>query len=292
MPSASTTGSAKAAASTQPLSPEELRKVHAYWRAANYLSVGQIYLYANPLAARTAAVEAHQAPAARTLGHDARTEFYLRPFESPDQKTRSRCDLRRGPGTWRAGPCRQHLSRRHLQRGLSAHPAKRRRLAAALQAILVSRRHSQPRRAGNARLDSRRRRTRLFARARLRRGVRQSGSARLLRRWRWRSRNRTVGGELALQQIFESRARWRRSSDSAFERIQNRQSHRARPPERRNLTQLFTGYGYKPYFVEGREPEAMHQLMAHTMDTILRRNSRHPECRAQRKLYSACPLGR
>jgi xylulose-5-phosphate/fructose-6-phosphate phosphoketolase len=35
------------------------------------------------------------------------------------------------------------------------------------------------------------------------------------------------------------------------------------------LTQLFTGYGYKPYFVEGREPEAMHQLMAHTMDTIL-----------------------
>jgi xylulose-5-phosphate/fructose-6-phosphate phosphoketolase len=35
------------------------------------------------------------------------------------------------------------------------------------------------------------------------------------------------------------------------------------------LTQLFTGYGYKPYFVEGREPEAMHQLMAHTMDMIL-----------------------
>src|SRR6202047_1913279 len=33
----------------QTLSPEELRKVHAYWRAANYLSVGQIYLYANPL---------------------------------------------------------------------------------------------------------------------------------------------------------------------------------------------------------------------------------------------------
>src|SRR6201981_2016381 len=49
MPSASTTGTAKAAESTQPLAPEELRKVHAYWRAANYLSVGQIYLFANPL---------------------------------------------------------------------------------------------------------------------------------------------------------------------------------------------------------------------------------------------------
>jgi xylulose-5-phosphate/fructose-6-phosphate phosphoketolase len=31
------------------LSPEMLRKMNAYWRAANYLSVGQIYLYDNPL---------------------------------------------------------------------------------------------------------------------------------------------------------------------------------------------------------------------------------------------------
>jgi xylulose-5-phosphate/fructose-6-phosphate phosphoketolase len=32
-----------------PLTPEELRKVHAYWRACNYLSAGMIYLRANPL---------------------------------------------------------------------------------------------------------------------------------------------------------------------------------------------------------------------------------------------------
>src|SRR5271170_8063895 len=32
-----------------PLTSEELRKMNAYWRAANYLSVGQIYLYDNPL---------------------------------------------------------------------------------------------------------------------------------------------------------------------------------------------------------------------------------------------------
>ena len=31
------------------LAPEQLRKIDAYWRAANYLSVGQIYLYDNPL---------------------------------------------------------------------------------------------------------------------------------------------------------------------------------------------------------------------------------------------------
>ena len=32
-----------------PLDLEQLRKIHAYWRAANYLSVGQIYLCENPL---------------------------------------------------------------------------------------------------------------------------------------------------------------------------------------------------------------------------------------------------
>jgi len=33
----------------KPLNPELLRKIDAYWRAANYLSVGQIYLCDNPL---------------------------------------------------------------------------------------------------------------------------------------------------------------------------------------------------------------------------------------------------
>src|ERR1051326_7583498 len=49
MSSASPTGTAKAVNSRQPLSPEELSKVHAYRRAANFLSLGQIYLYENPL---------------------------------------------------------------------------------------------------------------------------------------------------------------------------------------------------------------------------------------------------
>jgi xylulose-5-phosphate/fructose-6-phosphate phosphoketolase len=35
------------------------------------------------------------------------------------------------------------------------------------------------------------------------------------------------------------------------------------------LTSLLTGYGHKPYFVEGDEPETMHQLMAATLDTVL-----------------------
>ena len=39
------------------------------------------------------------------------------------------------------------------------------------------------------------------------------------------------------------------------------------PPE--ELEQLFLGYGYKPYFVEGDDPSAIHQLMAGTLDTIV-----------------------
>jgi xylulose-5-phosphate/fructose-6-phosphate phosphoketolase len=35
------------------------------------------------------------------------------------------------------------------------------------------------------------------------------------------------------------------------------------------LTRLLLGYGHKPYFVEGHEPEAMHQLMAATLDTVV-----------------------
>ena len=34
---------------TNPLNPEVLQRMNAYWRAANYLSVGQIYLFDNPL---------------------------------------------------------------------------------------------------------------------------------------------------------------------------------------------------------------------------------------------------
>ncbi|MGK7948772.1 MAG: phosphoketolase [Xenococcaceae cyanobacterium] len=36
-------------ASEKPLTPEELRKIHAYWRACNYLAIGMIYLRDNPL---------------------------------------------------------------------------------------------------------------------------------------------------------------------------------------------------------------------------------------------------
>jgi len=38
---------------------------------------------------------------------------------------------------------------------------------------------------------------------------------------------------------------------------------------RAELESLFVGYGYQPYFVEGDEPEAMHRLMAATVDKVI-----------------------
>jgi xylulose-5-phosphate/fructose-6-phosphate phosphoketolase len=54
------------AAAAEPLAPGELRPLDAYWRAANYLSVGQIYLLDNPLLREPLRPE-HVKP--RLLGH-------------------------------------------------------------------------------------------------------------------------------------------------------------------------------------------------------------------------------
>src|SRR5213080_4060626 len=51
---------------TKTLPPDLLNRIDAYWRAANYLSVGQIYLYDNPLLKKPLKKE-HVKP--RLLGH-------------------------------------------------------------------------------------------------------------------------------------------------------------------------------------------------------------------------------
>ncbi len=51
---------------TGPMTPTELRAIDEYWRAANYLSVGQIYLLDNPLLSEPLRIE-HTKP--RLLGH-------------------------------------------------------------------------------------------------------------------------------------------------------------------------------------------------------------------------------
>ena len=67
------------------LTPELLRKINAYWRAANYVSVGQIYLYDNPLLKRPLQLSDVQAAGRQPLGHDPRPEFHLCTFEPGHQ---------------------------------------------------------------------------------------------------------------------------------------------------------------------------------------------------------------
>src|SRR5215475_684956 len=52
--------------SARPLTDDELEGMHAYWRAANYLTVGQIYLKNNPLLEKPLAAEEIKP---RLLGH-------------------------------------------------------------------------------------------------------------------------------------------------------------------------------------------------------------------------------
>ena len=108
----------------QALSADLLQKMHAYWRAANYLSVGQIYLKDNPLLEEPLDARAHQAPSAGPLGHDAGVELSLCPSEPADQRERSEHDLRHRSRPWRPGHGGADLSRRVLYRALSGDRAR------------------------------------------------------------------------------------------------------------------------------------------------------------------------
>jgi len=73
----------EAAITEQPLSRTELQTIDAYWRAANYLSVGQIYLMGNPLLTRPLRPEDVKP---RLLGHTrdaADLEALFRQFSFP-----------------------------------------------------------------------------------------------------------------------------------------------------------------------------------------------------------------
>ena len=139
----------------------------------------------------------------------------------------------------------------------------------AVHAVLLPRRHPQPRRAGNSRLDPRRRRTGLFAVACLRGRVRQSRLDRRLRRRRRRSRNRAAGHRLARQQIPQPRARRLRAADPAPERLQDRQPVLPRPHRRRELRMLCEGYGLQAALRRRTRPGAMHQQMAAVLDKVV-----------------------
>ena len=167
--------------SKSPLSPEQLAKMNAYWRAANYLSVGQIYLKDNPLLERPLTLDDVKP---RLLGHWGTTPGLNFLYVHWNRLIRER-DLNMlyiiGPGHGGPGLVANTYLGRLLLRNLSPHRAEQGRHQAPIPAIQLALRHSQPRRARDARFDSRRRRVGLLAGACLRRGLRQSRPDRGLR---------------------------------------------------------------------------------------------------------------
>ena len=160
------------------LSDKERSLMNAYWRAANYLSVGQIYLYDNPLLKKPLQSE-HIKP--RLLGHwgttPDSTSFTFTLTGSSRSRT-STCRILTGPGhggpgivanTWLEGTYSE------VYPDISQDEEGIQKL---IQAILVSWGNSQPRSSGDPRVNPRRRRARLRLVARLWSGVRQSRSHR------------------------------------------------------------------------------------------------------------------
>ena len=103
------------------LSDEEVARIDAWWRAANYLSVGQIYLMDNPLL-REPLLPEHVKP--RLLGHWGTTPGLNFIYAHLNRAITAR-DLDMiyviGPGHGGPGPGRHGLAGGHLQRGLPGH---------------------------------------------------------------------------------------------------------------------------------------------------------------------------
>src|ERR1700738_1211211 len=93
------------------LADKERGLMDAYWRAANYLSVGQIYLYDNPLLKQTLTKE-HIKP--RLLGHWGTTpglNFIYVHLTRSTKKTASNMISFPGPGIAGRGLSRTPISR-------------------------------------------------------------------------------------------------------------------------------------------------------------------------------------
>ena len=235
---------------------EELHLIDAYWRAANYLSVGQIYLLDNPLLREPLTPE-HIKP--RLLGHWGTTpglNFIYAHLNRVIRARRSQRDLRRRARPRRSRHRRQRLSRRHLQRDLSARsratPSGMRRLFRQFSLPGGIPSHVAPETPGS-----------IHEGGELGYSLAHAYGAAfdnpdllvVLRRRRRRSRDRAARRQLAFEQVPQPGARRRGAADPAPQRLQDRQPDGARAdPRRRAARRCCDGYGYDPHFVEGDDP--------------------------------------
>ncbi|SRR5579885_1144520 len=252
-----------------PLSAEELGKMHAWWRAANYLSVGQIYLMDNPLLQEPLELK-HIKP--RLLGHWGTTPG-LNLIYVHMNRVIKRYDLEAifvtGPGHGGPGlvanaylegtysevyplvtPDRQGMKKLFTQfsfpGGIPSHVAPETpgsiNEGGELGYCLLH--------ACGAVLDN----PDLIACCVVGDGEAETGPLATS----WHSNK------------FLNPAR-----DGAVLPILHLNGYKIHNPtilariSREELESLLAGYGYKPYFVEGREPERVHQMLAAALDACV-----------------------
>src|SRR5262247_2581391 len=269
MTSVTSAESAKISVTSRRLSPEELRRMNAYWRAANYLSVGQIYLYANPLLREPLKLE-HVKP--RLLGHWGTTPglnfIYVhcnRAIKKYDLNMIYIC----GPG--HGGPAA--LANRWLEGSYTqTYPSVPQDVTGMARLLrqfsfpggVPS--HVAPETPGSiheggelgyslahafgAALDN----PELLVACVIGDGEAETGP--LATAWH-SNKFLDPAGDGAVLPILQLNG-YKIANPTVPGRLSDDK-----------LIQLFTGYGHKPYFVEGDEPEAMHQAMAATLDTVI-----------------------
>jgi xylulose-5-phosphate/fructose-6-phosphate phosphoketolase len=261
--------SALAGVSNQPLTAEELRKINAYWRAANYLSVGQIYLYANPLLREPLKIE-HVKP--RLLGHWGTTpglNFIYAHFNRLIKKYDLNVINITGPG--HGGP--GIVANTYLEGTYTELYPDIQQSEEGMQKLFKQfsfpggiPSHAAPETPGSineggelgysiahaygAVFDN----PDLLACCVVGDGEAETG---------------------ALATSWHSNKFLNPARDGAVLAILHLNGYKIANPtvlgrlSDEELTHLFNGYGYKPHFVEGHEPEPMHQLMAATLDTVI-----------------------
>jgi xylulose-5-phosphate/fructose-6-phosphate phosphoketolase len=269
MASATSAGSVKLSESANPLSSEELRKMHAYWRAANYLSVGQIYLYKNPLLREPLKLE-HIKP--RLLGHWGTTpglNFVYVHMNRLIQKHDLNVINVTGPG--HGGP--GIVANTYLEGTYSELYPNIAQNEEGLQKLFKQfsfpggiPSHVAPETPGS---------------------INEGGELGYSITHAYGAAfdnpdllvccvvgdGEAETGPLATS--WHSNKFFNPARDGAVLLILHLNGYKIANPttlgrmEDAQLTQFFNGYGYKPHFVEGHEPEAMHQLMAQALETVL-----------------------
>ena len=253
----------------QPLSRQELEHINAYWRAANYLSVGQIYLLDNPLLKKPLSLE-HIKP--RLLGHWGTTpglNFIYAHMNRVIQKDDLNMLFIAGPG--HGGPA--VVANTYLEGTYSEVYPDISQDEKGLQKLFKQfsfpggiPSHAAPETPGSiheggelgyavshaygAVFDN----PDLIACCVVGDGEAETGPLATA----WHSNKfldpKRDGVVLPILHLNG----YKIANPTVLSRISHDE-----------LEKLFIGYGYEPYFVEGDEPDSMHQKMAETMDVII-----------------------